>query len=146
MKRKPLSIVAVAAALICAGCAVFAVTSKTDQTDSEDGLEHSAVDYCHELTQPLANLMGNLYRSDVDETRWNMIEVRTIARRAESDGVEIYHPANQWILELNRSSDLAIYLLNNGQAEFTDEEFVDYVGRIAFWFEHGLAVCGGQQV
>jgi hypothetical protein len=74
-----------------------------------------------------------------------MIEVRTITRRAESDGIEINHPANQWILELNRSSDLAIYLLNNGQAEFTDEEFVDYVGRIAFWFEHGLAVCGGQQ-
>jgi len=89
--------------------------------------------------------MGNLYGSDLDETRWNMIEVRTITRRAESDGIEINHPANQWILELNRSSDLAIYLLNNGQAEFTDEEFVDYVGRIAFWFEHGLAVCGGQQ-
>ena len=145
MNKKPLSIVAVAAALICAGCAVFAMASKTVQTDSEDGLEHSAVDYCPELAQSLADLMGNLYRSDVDETRWNMIEVRTITRRAESDGIEIHHPANQWILELNRSSDLAIYLLNNGQAEFTDEEFVDYVGRIAFWFEHGLAVCGGQQ-
>jgi len=139
------AIVAVATALILTGCAVFALTSKTVQTDSEDGLEHSAVDYCPELTQPLADLMGNLYGSDVDETRWNMIEVRTITRRAESDGIEIHHPANQWILELNRSSDLAIYLLNNGQAEFTDEEFVDYVGRIAFWFEHGLAVCSGQQ-
>ena len=140
------AIVAVATALILTGCAVFALTSKTVQRDSEDGLEHSAVDYCPELAQSLADLMGNLYGSDVDETRWNMIEVRTITRRAESDGIEINHPANQWILELNRSSDLAIYLLNNGQAEFTDEEFVDYVGRIAFWFEHGLAVCSGQQV
>tara|TARA_B110000211_G_C13590551_1_gene340250 strand:+ start:29 stop:463 length:435 start_codon:yes stop_codon:yes gene_type:complete len=139
------TIVAVATALIFTGCAVFAMASKTVQTDSEDGLEHSAVDYCPELAQSLADLMGNLYGSDVDETRWNMIEVRTITRRAESDGIEIHHPANQWILELNRSSDLAIYLLNNGQAEFTDEEFVDYVGRIAFWFEHGLAVCSGQQ-
>ncbi|MDA7843778.1 hypothetical protein N9A16_01100 [Pontimonas sp.] len=139
------TIVAVATALIFTGCAVFAMASKTVQTDSEDGLEHSAVDYCPELAQSLADLMGNLYGSDVDETRWNMIEVRTITRRAESDGIEIHHPANQWILELNRSSDLAIYLLNNGQAEFTDEEFVDYVGRIAFWFEHGLAVCSGQR-
>ena len=139
------TIVAVATVLIFTGCAVFAMASKTVQTDSEDGLEHSAVDYCPELAQSLADLMGNLYGSDVDETRWNMIEVRTITRRAESDGIEIHHPANQWILELNRSSDLAIYLLNNGQAEFTDEEFVDYVGRIAFWFEHGLAVCGGQR-
>ena len=139
------TIVAVATALIFTVGAVFAVSSKTVPRDSEDGLEHSAVDYCPELAQSLADLMGNLYRSDVDETRWNMIEVRTITRRAESDGIEIHHPANQWILELNRSSDLAIYLLNNGQAEFTDEEFVDYVGRIAFWFEHGLAVCGGQQ-
>ena len=139
------TIVAVATALIFTGCAVFAVTSQTVQRDSEDGLEHSAVDYCPELSQSLADLMGNLYGSDVDETRWNMIEVRTITRRAESDGIEIHHPANQWILELNRSSDLAIYLLNNGQAEFTDEEFVDYVGRIAFWFQHGLAVCSGQQ-
>ena len=139
------TIVAFATALILTGCAVFALTSKTVQRDSEDGLEHSAVDYCPELPQPLADLMGNLYGSDVDETRWSIIEVRTITRRAESDGIEINHPANQWILELNRSSDLAIYLLNNGQAEFTDEEFVDYVGRIAFWFEHGLAVCSGQQ-
>ena len=142
---RPFTIVAVATALIFTGCAVFAVTSKAVQRASEDGLEHSAVDYCPELAQPLADLLGNLYGSDVDETRWNMIEVRTITRRAEADGIETHHPANQWILELNRSSDLAIYLLNNGQAEFTDEEFVDYVGRIAFWFEHGLAVCSGQQ-
>ena len=139
------TIVAVATALIFTGSAVFALTSKTAQTGSRGSMEHSAVDYCPELAQSLADLMNNLYRSDVDETRWNMIEVRTITRRAESDGIEIHHPANQWILELNRSSDLAIYLLNNGQAEFTDEEFVDYVGRIAFWFEHGLAVCSGQQ-
>ena len=139
------TIAAVATALIFTGCAVFAMASKTVQTDSEDGLEHSAVDYCPELAQSLADLMGNLYGSDVDELRWNLVEVRSITRRAESDGIEIYHPANQWILELNLSSDLAIYLLNNGQAEFTDEEFVDYVGRIAFWFEHGLAVCSGQQ-
>ena len=142
---RPFTIVAVATALIFTGCAVFAMASKTVQTDSEDGLEHSAVDYCPELAQSLADLMGNLYGSDVDETRWSIIELRTITRRAESDGIQIHHPANQWILELNRSSDLAIYLLNNGQAEFTDEEFVDYVGRIAFWFEHGLAVCSGQQ-
>ena len=107
-------------------------------------MEHSAVDYCPELAQSLADLMGNLYGSDVDELRWNLVEVRSITRRAESDGIEVYHPANQWILELNLSSDLAIYLLNNGQAEFTDEEFVDCVDRIAFWLEHGLAVCSSQ--
>ena len=142
---KTAGIVALVTALVCAGYPAFLETSKTIQADSRGGVEHSAVDYCPELAQSLADLMGNLHGSDVDETRWNMIEVRTITRRAESDGIEIHHPANQWILELNRSSDLAIYLLNNGQAEFTDEEFVDYVGRIAFWFEHGLAVCSGQQ-
>ena len=143
---KSIVIVAVATSLIFGGCAALGVTSETVQTDSRDGMKHSAVEYCPDLAQPLADLLGNLDESDVDKTRWNMVEVRTIARRAESDGVEVHHPANHWILELNRSSDLAIYLLNNGQAEFTDEEFVDYVGRIAFWFEHGLAVCSGQQV
>jgi len=142
---KTAGIVALAATLVCAGYAAFLETSKTTQADSRGSMEHSAVDYCPELAQSLADLMGNLYGSDVDELRWNLVEVRSITRRAESDGIEVYHPANQWILELNLSSDLAIYLLNNGQAEFTDEEFVDYVGRIAFWFEHGLAVCSGQQ-
>ena len=142
---RPFTIVAFATALIFTGSAVFAVTSKTAQTGSRGSMEHSAVDYCPELAQSLADLMGNLYGSDVDETRWSIIELRTITRRAESDGIEIHHPANQWIFELNRSSDLAIYLLNNGQAEFTDEEFVDYVGRIAFWFERGLVVCTNSQ-
>ena len=142
---KSVGIVALVTALACAGCAAFPGISKTNPSDSHDGLGHSAVDYCAELAQPLADLVENLYGSDVEEMRWNMVEVRSITRRAESEGIEIYHPANQWILELNRSSDLAIYLLNNGQAEFTDEEFVDYVGRIAFWFERGAAVCGGQQ-
>jgi len=142
---KSVGIVALAGALVCAGCATFPGASKTIQADSRGSVEHSAVDYCPELAQPLADLVENLYGSDVEEMRWNMVEVRSITHRAESEGIEIYHPANQWILELNRSSDLAIYLLNNGQAEFTDEEFVDYVGRIAFWFERGAAVCGGQQ-
>lgn len=44
------TIVAVATALIFTGCAVFAVASKTVQRDSEEELEHSAVDYCPELT------------------------------------------------------------------------------------------------
>ena len=76
----------------------------------------------------------------------SMPVVRIVTRRAESDGIEVHHRANQWILELNRSSDIAIEIFNNGQAELTYEEFVDYVGRTGFWFENGLAVSGGRQV
>ena len=136
---------AAATTLVCVECGAFALTSKAVQTDSRDSMEHSAVDYCPELAEPLSQFTGNVYGSDVDDIGWSIIEVRIITRRAESDGIEIYHPANQRILELNRSSDQFIYLLNSGQAEFTDEEFVDYAGRIAFWFERGLAVCSGQQ-
>jgi len=53
---------------------------------------------------------------------------------------------DQWLLELDRSSELLLYLLNSGQAEFTDEEFAEYLDRIAFWFEHGLSVCGNREI
>jgi hypothetical protein len=75
-----------------------------------------------------------------------LASARDWTRRWLSFVTALSPPANQWIIELNRSSDLFIYLLNNGQAEFTDEQFADYVGRIAFWFERGLAVCSSRHV
>ena len=68
---KSVGIVALVTALVCAGCAAFPGIRKTNPSESHDGLGHSAVDYCAELAQPLADLVENLYGSDVDEMRWN---------------------------------------------------------------------------
>jgi hypothetical protein len=143
--KKPLTLTFTALVAVCGVGVVFAATAHIGSTEPPHSTPHSAVDYCPELADPLAHFTIDATRADVDDIRESMIEVRAVTGRAESEGVELHHPANQWILELHRSSDLFLYLLDNGQAEFTDDEFVDYVGRIAFWFERGAAVCGGQQ-
>ena len=132
--------------LVPVGFVAFVVATTPQGTTPEPRGEASAFDYCPALESELSRLVLSTYQEDEEQIRSSVVEVRTITRRAKSDGIDFDHPSHQWLLELERSAELSLYLLNSGQAEFTDEEFADYLGRIAFWFEHGLSVCSNRQV
>ena len=132
--------------LVPVGFVAFVGATTPQGTTPEPRGEASAFDYCPALETELSRLVVSTYQDDEEQVRSSVVEVRTITRRAKSDGISFDHPSSQWLLELDRSSELFLYLLNSGQAEFTDEEFADYLGRIAFWFEHGLSVCSNRQV
>jgi hypothetical protein len=134
-----------ASVLVPVGFVAFVGATTPQGTTPEPRGEASAFDYCPALETELSRLVVSTYQDNEEQIRSSVVEVRTITRRAKSDGIDLNHPSHQWLLELDRSSELFLYLLNTGPAEFTDEEFVDLVGRISFWFEHGLAVCSGQQ-
>ncbi|MDA7565990.1 hypothetical protein N8716_00945 [Pontimonas sp.] len=133
-----------ASVLVPVGFVAFVVATTPQGTTPQPRGEASAFDYCPALESELSRLVLSTHQEDEEQIRSSVVEVRTITRRAKSDGVAIDHPSSQWLLELDRSSELFLYLLNNGQAEFTDEELAKYLDRIIFWFEHGLAVCTGQ--
>ena len=131
--------------LVPVGFVAFVGATTPQGTTPEPRGEASAFDYCPALETELSRLVVSTYQDNEEQVRSSVVEVRTITRRAKSDGIDIAHPSHQWLLELNRSSDLFLYLLNNGQAEFTDQEFAEYSDRISFWFGHGLTVCTGQR-
>ncbi|MDC0991771.1 hypothetical protein OAR17_02175 [Pontimonas sp.] len=133
-----------ASVLVPVAFVAFVVATTPQGTTPEPRGEASAFDYCPALESELSRLVLSTHQEDEEQIRSSVVEVRTITRRAKSDGVAIDHPSSQWLLELDRSSELFLYLLNNGRAEFTDEELAKYLDRIIFWFEHGLAVCTGQ--
>ncbi len=132
--------------LMPVGFVAFVGATTPQGTTPEPGGEASAFDYCPALETELSRLVVSTYQDNEEQVRSSVVEVRTITRRAKSDGSDLNHPSSQWLLELDRSSELFLYLLNSGQAEFTDEEFADYLDRIAFWFQHGLSVCSNRQV
>lgn len=131
-------------ALLYGSVAVATQTLYPLSSDATDAAPRSAVDYCPELTGPLVNTMNSIRDRKMTQLRRNTREVFSVAERATAEGVAVDTPGNQWIAELYRSSDLFLYIIDNGQAEFTDAEFADYLDRIVFWFGHGLAVCEGQ--
>jgi len=142
--NKVLGLAATALMLGPVGFVAFVMATTPSGTEPEPQVESNAFDYCPALEDELKRLLFSTYQDNEQQVRSSVVEVRTITRRAKSDGVAIDHPSSQWLLELDRSSELFLSLLNNGQAEFTDEELAKYLGRIIFWFEHGLAVCTGQ--
>ena len=127
--------------LVPVGFVAFVGATTPQGPTPEPREEASAFDYCPALETELNRLVVSTYQDDEEQIRSSVVEVRTITRRAKSDGTDLNHPSSQWLLELDRSSELFLYLLNSGQAEFTDQEVGDYLGRIVFWFKHGLAVC-----
>jgi hypothetical protein len=121
---------AAALVLVPVGFVAFVAATTPSGTEPEPRVESTAFDYCPALEDELKQLVVTTYQDDEEQVRSSVVEVRTITRRAKSDGIDIDHPSNQWLLELDRSSELFLYLLNSGQAEFTNEEFADYSGRI----------------
>ena len=144
--NKVLGLVAAALVLVPVGFVAFVAATTPSGTEPEPRVESSAFDYCPALEDELKQLVVSTYQDNEEQVRSSVVEVRTITRRAKSDGLAIDHPSSQWLLELDRSSELFLYLLNNGQAEFTDEELAKLLDRIIFWFEHSLAVCSNREV
>ena len=144
--NKVLGLAATALMVGPVGFVAFVATTTPSGTQSEPQVESTAFDYCPALEDELKRLVVSTHQDNEQQVRSSVVEVRTITRRAKSDGVAIDLPSSQWLLELDRSSELFLYLLNNGQAEFTDEELAKLLDRIIFWFEQGLRVCARQNV